>query len=149
VNVETFERFMARVRVDYDSGCWLWTASLSAGYAQFHTGDRFSPAGNRVASKGHRLMYEHFIGPIPPELEMDHLCENKPCVNPLHVEPVTSRENNLRIHNRRGTCPKGHPYNKVNTAITPGGSKRCRVCHRDWEREYKRRKAAQRRGVDL
>lgn len=68
------------------SGCWLWTGAASNGYGQI----RLSPA---APSWAHRVVFETFVGPIPTELELDHLCRNTMCVNPVHLEPVTHLEN--------------------------------------------------------
>jgi hypothetical protein len=80
------ERFAKKVEVA-DSGCWLWTASTNeGGYGHFWRG----PDDWMVA---HRFSYEHFVGPIPEGLDLDHLCRVRHCVNPEHLEPVTRREN--------------------------------------------------------
>ena len=69
--------------------CWQWTAALDReGYGRFHWLGQ-----NGLA---HRIAYEMLIGPMPAGLEPDHLCRNRACVNPLHIEPVTHRENTLR-----------------------------------------------------
>ena len=77
------------------SGCWLWNR-------------KFRPDGYGVKSLGktaeiraHRWVYEQYVGPIPEGLELDHLCNNPPCVNPAHLEPVTHTENMLRQWRRR------------------------------------------------
>jgi hypothetical protein len=108
------------------SGCWFWEGSThAAGYGCY---------GARLA---HRLSYEAFIGPIPDGLTLDHLCRNRRCVNPRHLEPVTIAENVLRgeslpARNARKThCPKGHPYDESNTYISPRtGWRQCRACQR-------------------
>lgn len=70
-------------------GCWVWTAhGNNRGYGRFRVGGRQAYA--------HRVAYELRNGPIPPGLTIDHLCRNKMCVNPAHLEPVTLRENALR-----------------------------------------------------
>jgi hypothetical protein len=70
----------------------------------------------------HRISYEHFVGPIPKGLFIDHLCRMRACVNPGHLEPVTTLENARRgdggSNNRRKThCTRGHEYSDENTRI--------------------------------
>lgn len=88
-----WERFWSKVRVA-DSGCWEWTGSRncadSRGYGQFR------PAGSGRLVLAHRWAYEKCIGLIPSGLELDHVCRNRICVNPLHLEAVTRRTNLLR-----------------------------------------------------
>lgn len=82
------------MKVERTATCWLWTASLSTnGYGQF------TPYGRTVPA--HRFSYETFVGPIPPRLEIDHLCGVRRCVNPDHLEPVTHHENMRRLTERR------------------------------------------------
>lgn len=123
------DRFMAKVEVD-ENGCWLWTAYRNPkGYGKFGFG-----GGNRVVM-AHRWAYGHFVGPIPVEHEIDHLCRVRSCVNPDHLEAVTHRVNLLRgdtvtaKHAATTHCPKGHPYDDVNTAVYDG-SRQCRACRR-------------------
>ncbi len=119
------ERFWARV--EKTPACWLWTGSLSSdGYGQmvnpFHV--------------AHRLSYEMLVGPIPDGLQIDHLCRNRRCVNPTHLEPVTVRENLLRspitlaARNASKThCIHGHPFDEQNT-YRHNGRRQCRICRR-------------------
>lgn len=80
------QRFMAKVIKD-DSGCWLFTAGRKPnGYANFK-------AKSYTTVHAHRWSYEQHVGPIPEGLELDHLCRVRNCVNPEHLEPVTSSEN--------------------------------------------------------
>lgn len=123
------ERFWAKVDGRGEGVCWSWTAALaSGGYGLFTVHERM------VLS--HRFAYELLVGPIPDGLHIDHLCRNRRCVNPDHLEPVTCRENVLRgvsnsARNARKThCPQGHPYDDENTYITPVGGRNCRACKR-------------------
>lgn len=76
--------------VDQESDCWVWQGGLSNGY-----GIQWDAAA-RTTVKAHRRMYELHVGPIPKGLQIDHLCRNRACVNPAHLEPVTNRENTVR-----------------------------------------------------
>ena len=80
----------------------------------------------------HRFAYELLVGPIPDDLELDHLCRNTCCVNPEHLEAVTHLENMRRRHLREAThCAQGHPYDEENTGWRDGGKHRyCKACNR-------------------
>lgn len=117
------------------AGCWVWTACLNSyGYGQF------AATGRQV--QAHRFSYELLIGAIPHGLDIDHLCRNRACVNPAHLEPVTRRVNLLRGETivaecaAKTECPVGHVYDDANTRIDRRGARRCRACHR--EREMRR-----------
>lgn len=120
--------------------CWLWTAALHNGYGSFY----LPGAGTRRA---HRIAYEALVGPIPEGLTLDHLCRNRGCVNPAHLEPVTNKENILRgvgitAENARKThCVNGHPLEGYNLMFQPGG-RRCRECFRRIQKIRKRRARA-------
>ena len=122
-------RFEAKHVPEPNTGCWLWTStSHSDGYGLILVGGR-----RRLA---HRLSYELHRGPIPEGLDLDHLCRQRCCVNPAHLEPVTVRVNILRgvspaaLHAVKTQCPRGHAYDDTNTYRTPSGERKCRACHR-------------------
>jgi hypothetical protein len=125
------ERFYGYVIKNGPGGCWLWRGGLDVGgYGVFSLGNEL---GGRQA-KAHRYAYELLVGPIPPNMLLDHSCRVHPCVNPDHLEPVTSRDNTLRgtgfaAKNAKKThCPQGHPYDEKNTYVSSSGGRQCRTC---------------------
>lgn len=125
----TPERFWSKVDTSDRDGCWLWEANLSVGgYGQFHDDGQVY---------AHRWAYGHLVGPIPDGLEIDHLCRVRRCVNPSHLEPVTTRENGLRgegiaaVNARKRECVNGHPYDEANTGWRRDGARWCRACKRE------------------
>lgn len=130
--------FWERVEAEPNSGCWHWVGTraftgYSGPYAQWNL--RATHGSRRV----HCIAYEHFVGPIQPGLELDHLCRVTYCVNPAHLEAVTHHENMRRAHfqaSQRTACPRGHHYDMV----TNGGRSRwCRRCHNFAMRQYRER----------
>lgn len=129
------ERFWAKV-LKTDEGCWIWIAGKSTkGYGKFNLGGRTVSA--------HRLSYEWARGPIPEGRELDHLCRNRACVKPDHLEPVAHHENVLRGNLGKATathCGYGHPYTSENTYVRKDGKgKDCRQCK--LRRQLKHQKA--------
>lgn len=104
--------------------CWPWMGARYAnGYGQFRVGTR------RVSA--HRFAYEDGRGPIPDGLEPDHLCGNRACCNPAHLEAVTHAENMRRGSVAQRThCERGHAYTPENTARAGSGARVCRTCNR-------------------
>jgi hypothetical protein len=146
MNERQLERFLSKVAVDDETGCWVWTAAIdNTGYGRFHLEARRVPGRRPIVA--HRVSYEHFVGPIPEGLTLDHLCRNRGCVNPGHLEPVTNRDNVLRgegitaANAVKTHCDNGHEFTPENT-YEWGGSRYCRQCRADRERKaYRARKA--------
>jgi hypothetical protein len=124
--------------VSEDGECWMWTGTKNRGYGQFRLVE------GRVYA--HRWAYEFFRGPIPDGLTLDHLCRNRACVNPDHLEPVTMRVNLLRCDAVSTQyvgithCKDGHEFTEANTIRVPKG-RSCRACANRRSAEYRARKA--------
>lgn len=124
----------------HPGGCWLWEGTKNnQGYGWFWSGT--------AEVLAHRWSYEHFIGPIPRGLVVDHLrCDTKRCVNPDHLQICTRRENNLRadgmgaICAAKTECLRGHPFTPENTYVTPQGDRTCRTCKREKDRRWQARR---------
>jgi IS5 family transposase len=129
VPVPVLDRFVDKILLDDE--CWEWTGGKTLGYGTF-----WVAKGTRV--KAHRFAYEWLVGPVPEGLSLDHLCRNRGCVNPAHLEPVTHRENVLRgegrsaVNARKTHCKNGHPYSGDNVLIVSRGDgstfRKCRQC---------------------
>jgi hypothetical protein len=120
-------------RIIDSNNCWNWTMYVEPrGYGRIrYKGKTTTP---------HKVSYLEFVGLIPEGLELDHLCKNKKCFNPDHLEPVTRKENNIRsncssaINSRKTHCKKGHEYSGDNlrTWKNTGGklTRRCGECEK-------------------
>jgi hypothetical protein len=118
-------RFMSKVEVG--PHCWTWQATLDRhGYGTFYFAGRNQSA--------HRVAHEMFRDPIPDGLHIDHLCRNRACVNPAHLDAVEQRINTLRGDAptaaawREGRCKNGHPRTPENTYVRNERARQCRVC---------------------
>ena len=123
---------LARVR--YDHGCWLWTGALtSGGYGSTTLDGKWSSVHRAVL----RLTGARVDG------DVDHLCRNRACCNPLHLDVVSSRENTIRgatlaAENAAKThCPRGHEYAGSNVVFR-SGKRVCRACMNARRREMRR-----------
>lgn len=115
--------------------CWEWTGYIKPnGYGQFH------PAHGQTAY-AHRWSFQSFVGEIPHGLQIDHLCRNRKCVNPDHLEPVTNVENMRRapvnggglFHAAKTHCIRGHEFAPDNT-YSHNGKRHCRACKKEYLR---------------
>jgi hypothetical protein len=125
-SITAAKRLFGRV-VGNGRGCWEWSgADSGTGYGIVGwDGQKY-----RV----HRLAYELTKGPIPDGLVIDHLCRNRRCCNPDHLEAVTQRENTRRWADAIKACPSGHPYTDGNRVLKKNGTRICRECHRQRSR---------------
>lgn len=134
------QRFAALVSPMPDAnGCIVWIGATNGknGYGIFRGGDGRDARGSRKWVLAHRYAYEHradgVLCTIPKGMTLDHLCRNRVCVNPAHLEPVTQRENTLRgeapsaRQARQTHCKNGHEFTEANTK-REGRKRRCRIC---------------------
>lgn len=138
-------RFAAKFSV-VDSGCWEWKRPAAGGYGYFRTGGLLP--GKPPQSSAHRFAYEWINGVVAADIEIDHLCRNPRCVNPDHLEAVTSSENQLRAQPYKKPqthCVHGHEYTPENTFMMSNGrERRCRTCARKQRQERTERVRAAR-----
>lgn len=116
------------------SGCWIWNGSVNKrdGYGRVWV----SGSGRKGWKLAHRAIYESVFGKVSLSLDLDHLCRNRKCVNPTHLEPVTRRENLIRgigvaaVNARKTECIRGHSLSGKNllTVFNPTRKKYFRVC---------------------
>jgi HNH endonuclease len=131
--------------VDAEGDCWVWIGAISneTGYGNFRQGksEDYAQIG------AHRFAWQLLVGPIPEGLQIDHLCRNRACVNPDHLEVVTVKVNRERAigsrdhHIRIGsTCPRGHDRNPGNVYYRDNGYPECRVCRRVLQKAARQRR---------
>ncbi|WP_409521467.1 HNH endonuclease signature motif containing protein [Novosphingobium sp.] len=132
------ERYETKIDRETSSGCWIFTGSVTAnGYGRVWNGTKTDWA--------HRVYYRLVRGEIPSGLVLDHLCRNRRCVNPSHLEAVSDRENTIRgdcpdvtrqRHRAKTHCKRGHPLFGSNLYRNPNGRRVCRACNADHKATY-------------
>jgi hypothetical protein len=155
--VSALDRFMERVdkngptpdatldpliRLKDPTPCWIWTSTVGGyGYGYYSFGGR----KNLIQGMAHRFSWKLLVGDLREDQKLDHLCRNRKCVNPDHLEPVTNRENILRgaspsaSHAKKTHCPSGHEYNQENT-YWYRNMRQCKICRRTHSaNSYRRR----------
>lgn len=125
------ERFLSKVKKT--DKCWLWQGYiLPDGHGQINRGRR----GEGIA-RSHMIAYELYIGKIPDDLVLHHLCGVKNCVNPFHLKPLTREEHPSK--HLKDACKSGHEY-KEGGYIMYRGSRRCLICRNRWNNIYNERR---------
>lgn len=132
-----------RYEVDADTGCWNWTGSINdLGYGRLAIGKN----GEAHTFLAHRLSFALHVGlPVHDDMVIDHVCRNRRCINPDHLERVTIAENNRRgehpnmVAHRNGTCTQGHELAGDNRRVAPDGRVRCRTCQREQSKRWRDR----------
>jgi len=130
MNENVLSRFWSKVYKT--NSCWEWLACKDKdGYGHFKLKNK------NIAA--HRVAYELINGKIPEELEIDHLCHNRKCVNPNHMETVTHKTNIKRGSNATRThCIHGHLFNNENTYIWKEKQRTCKICAKNRIMENKK-----------
>ena len=131
---------------DPDTGCWVWYGCMTKkGYGMIAVD---APGRKPFGTSAHRVFFIAECGAIPEGLVIDHLCLNKRCVNPSHLEPVTSAVNISRAHKgvpekRLTHCARGHEVGPENTYYIKDGRRECRACARPRKNAWQRIRRAQ------
>ncbi len=127
--VTAIEYFWKRAVTSPD--CWQWAGTISdKGYGILSLASELHPRRCRAA----RFAYSYFIGPIPEGMVIDHLCRNRGCVNPFHLEAISNKENIMRgicpssINAKKTQCYRGHPYSPQTLKVFRDGFRRCFEC---------------------
>ena len=137
---EIWERMLPLVNKGAPDGCWQWTGQTDrGGYGKY--------VWQPDTYITHRIAYQALVGDIPEHLEIDHLCRNRACCNPEHLEPVAHLENVRRGVNAwesgsrvlADVCKNGHERTEGNTYRRADGARVCRPCKRMWAKQARAR----------
>lgn len=111
------------------TACWEWLLSQNTyGYGKIWL--------NKKTVQTHRLMFEYYCGSICPDLTINHLCRNRNCCNPIHLEQISNKENVLKgtgisaINAKKTHCIHSHEFTPDNTYITPDNKRNCKTCRK-------------------
>ena len=140
------DRIESKIERIPECGCWIWTGAMHRnGYG------KIKASNSRKVTFPHRVVFELVKGKIPDGLQIDHLCRVRACVNPEHLEPVTSRENLRRAGiidalvaraksiKQEGVCSQGHSLTPENVYTYPGtGASHCRQCHAARQKQWQK-----------
>jgi hypothetical protein len=131
ISPQDLTRFFSKVDLSFGMGldaCWQWENRLDNGYGRFWLHNRTQLA--------HRISYLYFNGEIPSDKQLDHLCRNRSCVNPKHLEAVDIKTNVLRgigpsAENARKThCKRNHALSGENLYVNNRNQRVCKECHK-------------------
>src|ERR1039458_3434543 len=141
ITIQIEQRFWRRVEQTEDE-CWEWLGGLDKdGYGQM----TIRCHGKQVCFRAHRLSLLIHQRPLEMGSQIDHLCRNKRCVRPDHLEVVTSKENNARsnspsaLNAKKTHCLRGHEFNATNSRIDKRGYRRCKLCECELRKKPERR----------
>jgi len=137
ITIDPIDRFENLYEENPETACWEWTACKNEdGYGLFFNGE--------TIVRAHVWGYEYHRDEVPREMELDHLCRSRSCVNPRHLEIVTHKENMFRARDksRRSHCKKGHEFSPENVYVynikgrIDRIDRRCRTCMKEYQRDY-------------
>lgn len=131
-NVELPQRIIEKISFQSKSECWEWNGYVRPdGYGETRW-KKNSKWGHELV---HRLTYQAYVGPIPFELQIDHICKNTRCCNPNHLQAVTAKQNCATRNDRSDWthCSHGHEFTPENT-MKRGSYRQCRTCHNEANR---------------
>lgn len=147
LSIPRADDFWSKVDKNGPGGCWLWQGYKS-GRPRFEYGSFSLPEYG--TARAHRVAYALAGGDFSADQQLDHLCRTTLCVNPAHLEPVSSKENTLRgvgptaVNARKNRCTRGHPLSGDNLFYNRGW-RICKTCHYAYARETKRRRRERKR----